>query len=851
MGMGSEPSLTLALRYAWREMRGGLVGFRIFLACLALGVAAIAGVGSVASALTEGLAQRGQEILGGDVDVRLLHRSASPLERAFLGSSGQLAMSAEMRAMARSQEAATLVELKAVENAYPLYGAVTLEPAMPLAAALGARDGVYGIVAERNLVSRLGVEIGGRIALGNAEFELRAIITQEPDRVGDGFALGPRIMMSYDALATTALVQPGSLISYHYRLRLPENARSTQDIEKFRAVAARDFPQAGWRIQDRSNGAPGMRRLIERVAMFLSFAGLATLVVGGVGIANAVKAHLDSKRNVIAVFKCLGAPGRFIFSVYLAQALTLATLGIVVGLLVGACAPFVVQFVAGERLPVEMKLSIFPVPLALGAAYGVLTTLAFSIWPLARAREIPASSLFRDLIAPERAFPPRVYIVAVAFFLILLSTLAVQTAENPRFVFYFILGCLGAFVVLWGAARLLMRLASSWRPQGAPDLRLALANLYRPGAPTPSVMLSLGIGLSLLVTVSLIQGNLVREMQRELPDRAPSFFFLDIQSDQSAAFETLVRDAPGIMSFERVPMLQGRIVSVKGVPAHKVRVASDVAWALRGDRGVTYSRELPKGSRLVQGEWWPSDYQGPLLVSLTEELARGMGLQLGDEIEVNILGRLMTAKLASTREVDWRSLGINFVLVFSPGALEAAPHTELATVSMAEAGEERLELQIADRFPNVSSIRIKDALKTISNLMSDFSLGLRSIGLLTLAAGVLVLAGAMAAGFQARARDAAILKTLGATRPRILGIYLREYALTGLATALVASLAGTIASWAVVTRMLEMSWAPLPLTLLGTVMAAMLLTMALGLAASWRAMSLPAARMLRGAGQAG
>jgi putative ABC transport system permease protein len=448
-------------------------------------------------------------------------------------------------------------------------------------------------------------------------------------------------------------------------------------------------------------------------------------------------------------------------------------------------------------------------------------------------------------------FPPRVYILAVALFLIMLATLAIATAENARFVTYFILGCVLVFSSLWLAARGLMRLAARWHPRNAPDLRLALANLYRPGAATPSVMLSLGIGLTLLVTVSLIQGNIAAEIQRELPARAPSFFFVDIQLQQSAEFEALVRAAPGLTSFERVPMLRGRIVSVRGVPADKVKVASDVAWALRGDRGVTYSADLPSGSILKQGTWWARDYKGPLLVSLTEELAQGMGLKLGDEITVNILGRVMSARLANKREVNWRSLGINFVLVFSPGALEGAPHTELATVTMAEPGEQALERQVAIRFPNVTSVRVKEALNTISDLMRDFSLGLRSIGLLTLAAGVLVLAGAMASGFRARARDAAILKTLGATRARILGIYLREYAMTGFATALIALLAGAVGSWFVVTYTLEMNWVLLPVTLFGTVLGAVFLTVTLGLAASWRAMSVPAARMLRGEAQEG
>lgn len=840
----SEASFSLAARLARRELRGGLSGFRIFIACLALGVAAIAGVGSVSTALTRGLSERGQEILGGDVDVRLLHRQVNAAEYAALSKDNDVSRTVEMRAMARTDVTQSLVELKAVDGAYPLYGVMRLMSGVSLGDALALRDGVYGAVVEPNLATRLGIKIGDIFQVGSARLQLRAEIAHEPDRVGDGFALGPRVMIAGAALASTQLVQPGSLVSYHYRLKRPENVRSPSVIKSFTDGLQAQFPDAGWRIKDRSDSAPGLRRFVERVALFLNFVGLTALVVGGVGVANAVKSYLDGKREVIAIYKSLGASGRLIFRLYLTQVMVLALVGIAIGLGIGAAIPFVVEATAGDLIPVPAALGLYPAPLILAAAYGVLTALAFAIWPLARAREVPPTSLFRDLIAPERRWPRPAYMAATVASLIALGGLAVLTAERPAFALWFVAGSSAVFLLLRATGLGVMALAARWRVRSA-STRLALANLYRPGAPTPAVILSLGLGLTLLTTVSLIDGNLRGEIAHDLPGRAPSFFFVDIQPDQSAAFEKLVRSAPGVEKFERVPMLRGRIVAVKGVPADQVKPAPNAAWALQGDRGITYAAAMPESSKIVSGTWWPKDYEGPLLVSFDDELAKGLGLSLGDTLTVNILGREFEAKLGNTREVDWQSMGINFVMVFSPGQLEAAPHSELATVTMDETGEAGLERSVVAHFPNVTSVRVKQALAQISLILSQFSLAVRAIGSVTLVSGVLVLAGAMAAGFRARLRDAVILKVLGATRLRILGIYVREYVVLGLATALIAAGAGTIAAYAIVTQMMQLPWRFLPLTLVLTILVATVVTVGMGLVGTWGALSAPAARNLR------
>jgi len=844
---GRNPPLSLALTFARRELRGGLKGFRVFLACLTLGVAAIAAVGSVSSALVEGLSQEGQTILGGDVDLRLVHREVGAEELQFISQGADVSQSAEMRAMAASHKTdqRTLVELKSVDAFYPLYGAIALSPTMDLASALERREGVWGTAVEPALIDRLGVDVGDVLKVGNIDVQIRSIIEREPDRVAGGFALGPRLFLSDEAMTETGLIRLGSLVNYHYRVRLPEDQRLNADVAAWVDGVRTQFPDAGWRIQDRSDSAPGVRRFVERVALFLTLVGLTALVVGGVGVGNAVNSYLDTKREVIATFKCIGAPGGFIFNVYLIQVMVLALVGVAMGLVLGGVTPFLVQWAIEDMLPIPARFALYPAPLVLAAGYGVLAALAFAIWPLARAREISATGLFRDLVSPTRALPRKGYIVAMVAALLALAGLAIGLADRADFAFWFIVGALLSFVVLRFTATGLMALARRAPRFKSPELRLALSNLHRPGAATASVVLSLGLGLTLLVTISLIDGNLSQQINGELPDRAPSFFFVDIGPDQVDGFEAIVNGMEGVRGLNRVPMLRGRVMSVSGVAAKDITPSPDVAWMLQGDRGITYAAELPAGSELIQGKWWDVAADDGSLISITEEMAQGFDINLGDEITVNVLGRNITATVANTRNVDWGNVGINFIFVFSPAALQGAPHTNLATLVMDEAGELDLQRAVSKAYPNITIVRVKEALEAVNKLLEDFALAVRATSVVTLASGIIVLAGAMAAGHRRRVYDAVVLKVLGATRRKILKAYIWEYALLGLGTALVAALAGTISAWLVITQVMEAPWSFLPITLGVTVVAATLVTVSLGLIGTWNALSAKAAPVLR------
>ncbi|MSO71537.1 MAG: FtsX-like permease family protein [Alphaproteobacteria bacterium] len=838
-------SWSLALRLARRELRGGIAGFRIFLACLALGVAAIAGVGSLSQALLTGLAADGRAVLGGDVSLRLVQRPASETERAHLQNSGALSEVVTLRAMARSADAAkqNLVELKAVDGAYPLAGALLTDPQLSPTQLFERRDGVWGAAVEAGLLDRLALKIGDRLRLGDAELAVRAVVAAEPDRADGnaGYGLGPRLMIGLAALPDTGLIQPGSQAVWQYRLQLPQGVGSKTWI----AALNQAFPDAGWRARDVGDAAPGLKQFIDRATLFLTLVGLTALLVGGVGVGNAVQAYLGGKTAVIATLKCLGAPTTLVVRVYLLQILALSALGIAIGLIFGAVAPFAAAAFIGDRLPVDARFALYPKPLVLAAAFGFLTALTFSLWPVARAGELPAATLFRSLVAPADARPRLGYILATGAAAWALAALAILSAEEKLFALWFVLGTIAALLLFRGAGTVVMRAARRLRGVRRPGLRLALANLHRPGAVTPSVVLSLGLGLTLLVAIATIEGNMRREVTQVLSQAAPSLFLLDIQPDQLEPFRQLAQGFAGVTRVETVPMLRGRIASVNRVDADTAPARPEGQWALRGDRGITWSVAPPANSTLVAGAWWPADYRGEPLISLDAGVAGVLGLKIGDRLGVNVLGRMVEGRITSLRRIDWGTLAINFVIVFSPGVLDNAPQTNLATVYARPEVELALEHAIVERFPNVSTIRVKEALDALNKIVADIGLAVRLVAAVALAAGVLVLTGAIAAGHSRRVYDAVMLKVLGARRRNVLASFLIEYGLLGFVTAAISGLLGTAAASSVLEWAMKLDWVFLPGVAATTAIGATLLTLGLGFLGTWRALGQKPAPLLR------
>ncbi|RAI43841.1 ABC transporter permease [Rhodoplanes roseus] len=847
---GAVARWRIGLRIAARDLRGGLRGFGVFIACMALGVMTIAGVGSLSRSLTEGLAQQGRAILGGDISFTLVQREAEPAEQAFLAGAGELSAAAAMRALARTGDGkSTLVELKSVDAAYPLYGAVETDPPAALAGLL-ARDGdAYGAIVDPLLLARLGLERGARVTIGSATLVLNATMLREPDRLAGGVGFGPRVMVSQEALRATGLLQPGSLVRWIYRLRLA-GADPAGAAEALTETANRRFPDAGWDIRASANASPQLERNIDRFTQFLTLVGLTALLVGGVGVANSTRHYLDRKRDTIATLKSLGATGGQVVTLYFAQILLLAAVGGAIGLGLGAVLPYALAGALGAVLPLPLAPTLHADVLALALLYGLLTAVTFAAWPLGRAHDVPVSALFRDAVTPDQRRPRRRYIAVAVVAALALAALAVGASYDRRIAAAFVASAVAVLILLRLVASGVMLLARRAPRARSAVLRLAVANIHRPAALTPTVVISLGLGMALLVTILEVDGNLRRQLTATLPERAPSFFFLDIPSAETARFDALVKErAPGA-AFERVPMLRGRIVAANGVKAEDLKIKPDASWALHGDRGITYAGTVPAGSRVIQGTWWGPDYRGAPLLSLESKIADGLGLKLGDTVTVNVLGRNITATIGNIRTVDWQSLGINFVLVFSPGAFAGAPHTDIATVTFPDGGtpaeEATLLNAVAQTWPGITPVPVKDALDQVAGVVGNLVRAVQAASGITLVSAVLVLAGALAAGHRHRVYDAVVLKTLGATRRQLVAAYLLEYLMIGAAAVLFGVFAGSVAGWRIVAGLMNLPFVWQAGPTIAAALGALAVTVACGLVGTVSALGRKPAAVLRG-----
>ena len=836
------------LRLALGELSRSWRGFGILVACIALGVAVIAGVGALSDALRGGLERQGEVLLGGDVTLARPHTRATDDERRWMAARGRVSETATLRSMARRLDGTdqALVEVKAVDRGYPLVGALKItggaEPARLLAEGSGA-------VVDPILLDRLGVKLGERLQLGRTEVEIRGLLESEPDKISDRFTMGPRILVSHETMERSGLAEPGGLVRWRYAIEL-EGATDAPSLFAFREAVKAGLPEAGFAVNDRRNPSPAITRTLDQLRQFLTLIGLASLMIGGVGVANAVKAYVDRRRKVIATMKSLGASGRQIFTLHLVQVMVLAVVGIGIGLGAGLLLPKLVEQGLTGVLPVAVEVTISWRTLLLASGYGVLVSLLFALWPLGRAGEIRAAALFREEVAPAAQRPPPPIVIATIGTGVALAALAVLTSDARMVAVYFLAGIAAIFIVFpllgsaiaWSARRLP-------RPK-RPELALALGNLGAPGGLTRSVVLSLGAGLSLLAAVALVDASIVGELETRLPRNSPNYFLLDIPQGEIGPLErSIAKAVPGARTAE-APMLRGRLVALAGKSVEEIKAPPEAQWVLRGDRGLSYAAQVPEGSTVVAGTWWPSDYAGEPLVSFEAELARHLKVGIGDTVTVNVLGRNVTARIANLRDVHWESLGINFVLVFSPNVLKAAPHNLLATVTLPAdislAAEASLAREIGKAHPAVTVIRVKDAIEAFNSVFRKVMTAVRVAGGVTLVAGALVLAGAFATAQRERIKLAVILKAIGGTRRQILAMHLAEYLILATLTAIVAIAIGAVGAWAILSYLIKVqfvfSW--------GAVAQAMGLSIglvvALGLAGTARVLAARPVPHLRG-----
>ena len=829
--------LKQSLRLAWRDLRGGLGGLRLLAICLFLGVGAIAGVGSLSSAIVAELSAQGRVILGGDIEVTLSQRQATAAERAILARLGRVSESAKLRAMAIRADGAdsTLVDLKAVDGAYPLYGTFAAAPG-----AIATKPAPGLIFLAPATADRLRLHVGDPLRIGAARLTVAGAIADEPDHVGEGFGFGPTAIVDMATLARTALVRPGSLYSWRYRVALPSGANAGRIAARF----TRDHADAGWKVQDSSDGAPNTRRFITQIGQFLALVGLTALVIAGIGVGNGVSAYLDAKRSGIATLKTLGASSALIFRVYLIEVGVVAIGAVILALAAGMFVPTLVALLAGSALPVSPRPGLYPLPMALAASYGLLVAFAFALAPLARAKAVSAASLFRGAVE-DRHRPPPAVLIAVAAAILLAAGLAIGTANEPLFA----AGFLGAAAVLlallsafgWVLRRLAARLPRPRRPL----LRLVLANLHAPAAQTDRLVVALGLGLTLFATLAVIQTSLSGQLRDSVPARAPTFVMLDIPSADADRFRALIDAAAPGAPLVTVPSLRGPIVAIKSVRVVDMKGPAAGSWYLRGDRSLTFARDVPSGNVITDGKWWAPDYAGPPLVSMDADMGTLLDLKVGDPITVSALGVEVPATIASFRRIDWQSLGFNFVLVFSPHTFDGAPFNYMATLAVPASRERAVSAAVAHAFPSVSVLQVKDIIDAVGGLLGQLATAVAAAGSVAIAAGIAVLIGALAAARRAKTYDAVLLKLLGATRAQVLLVQALEIGLLAAAVGVIALGLGAGAGWYVVTRVLELPFAPDWAIVIATLAGGVALIVAIGLAGAWPALAARPARALR------
>lgn len=830
-------SLATAAKFAKRELRGGIKGFRIFLACLALGVAAIAAVGSVRSGIEAGLAREGAAILGGDAELDFTYRFATADERAWMDTTAtRVSEIADFRSMAVVGDERALTQIKAIDDAYPLVGTVGLMPEMPLDVALADN----GAVMERVLSDRLGLSVGDTFALGTQDFTLRAILTREPDGAASGFSLGPRTIVYTEALKDAQLLTSGSLFETKYRLKLKEGA----DLEALEAAAEAQFENTGMRWTDARNGAPGVAQFVNRLSAFLVLVGLSGLAVGGVGVSAAVRSYLSDKTGVIATLRTLGAERSTIFQTYFIQIGVLSLLGIAIGVALGALVPAALAPLIEARLPIPSQIGIYPAPLAEAALYGLLTAFVFTLWPLARAENVRAATLFRDGVDTSSALPALKYIFFTGLGLAALIGLAGFFSGTWRLTLWTAGGIAGALLLL-SVTAVIIRWTSrrgAKVSKGRPALRWALASISGPREGAASVVLSLGLGLSVLAAVGQIDGNLRGAITTNLPDVAPSYFFVDIQRDQMPGYTERLESDPAVSRIDSAPMLRGVITEINDTPA---REYSGEHWVIQGDRAVTYAERPSENTKITEGAWWDEGYVGPPQISFAAEEAEEMGLKLNDTLTINVLGRDITGTITSFRDVDFSTAEMGFVLTMNPAALQGAPHTFISTVYAEEEAEAQILRDLATAYPNITAIRVRDAINRVADVLAGLAAATSYGAAATLITGFLVLIGAAAAGTKARTYEAAVLKTLGASRGRILRSFALRAALLGFAAGAVALAAGIAGGWAVSRFVMETDFNVIWPNAIAIIAGGVIATLFAGLAFAWAPLAARPAQVLR------
>lgn len=805
-GLPSGLSWSAAWKIARRDLNARFKGLRLLLVCIFLGTAALAAIGTLTSAIERELASSGQVLLGGDLEVEIWQRDLSEEQLATLSEYGDVSGGFRLQAMARAGDNTSPIELKAVDEKWPLFGALTLADGTKT----GAPRGIDAYLAQSAL-DRLDIKPGDSFTVGTMELTAAGVIDDEPDRLSEGFQLGPTVIVAKDVPMDAGLIAPGSLYQSKTRIAFDDPMRDPGEVEDAMTEA---YPAAGFDFRNRDRASPGADRFVQQMSDFLTLVGLAALVIAGIGIAGGVSSYLDARRNGIATLKVLGASSRDIVRIYALQIAVAALVGTALGLATGILATPLLGSALEGLLPVQRGFVVEPAPLLLAGAYGLLVAFAFAAAPLLRARSFPAMALMRSRIVPLardwRALAATLAGIAA------ICALAIVTTDQPMLSTGFLAGAAGALGVLALLGLGIKYLARIFPRPSNPILRSALANIHRPGAPTGTLVTALGFGLAAFVLLAAIQTAIDGNIQSRVPQEAPDYFVLDVPVDEEERFTALVTKRLPDANIRSVPTLRGAVLAY-GQKDNMQRVADleripEGAWVLNGERGLTYADEVPPGNRVTDGAWWKPDPDGEPQVSINRDFAEAVGLEVGDYLTIGVLGTERTARIANLREIDWESMGFNFALVFSRNTLADAPHNLAAAIEVEGSPDDtaRGELlrELVQEFPASSVVETGDILVEARALLEQVGLATLAAAAVAVVAGLAVLMGAIAAARAARTYDTVVLRVLGASRRQILSMQLAEYGLIAAALALVALALGSTLAWVIITQLFEFDWLP-------------------------------------------
>ena len=880
----------ISLKLAWRETASSWSRFFFLFLCIALGVGAIVAVDLFASNVEQAILGDARGLLGGDIELSW-RRTISKKGQEVLNSLSKrkIAIShiTELAAMAAVESdelhdqdttaTSQLVELKALDAFYPLYGKLIVEPSQASGQLLAPiqsgcqRLPCFGAIAEKSLLIRLNVGLGSELHIGQASFIITAILDKEPDKIATAFSLGPRVMISREALEATELVKTGSRIHERYRLKLPASTSLEQWLGELRGRLSRE----GVQVSSYRDAQPRLRRFLDQLTLYLGLIGLTILLVGGIGVACTMQGFIAQKTPIIATLKTLGADSPQIIKIYLTQSLLLGGIGSLVGGLLGTGLhqgmPLLLQGIIPDTFPMHPTF----IPILRGIALGTLATLAFSLWPLLAIRHVSPALVFRQNVdQPMIQEGHQSWITT-------LMTLLKQWWKDPvrRLTSLSIAGCLlglaiwqahswslglffsGAFLVaimalLGGTSVLFWLLRHIQFPQKL-LLRHATHNLQRPGNFTKAMTLAIGIGVMLMFTLMTVQRTLLDLIEDQIPTSAPSFFFIDIQPDQYALFkqtlENHIPDAP----YNLVPVVRSRLSKIDGRPINpEEHKGKRNGWYFTREYVLTTFELLPKDNVLTQGQWWenspPTDSVGDPqalnnhpLVSVEEEAAKILGLSLGSNITFNIQGVPFDATVSSFRTVDWGSFSLNFFMIMEPGSLDGAPITYIATAKVPETIQIPLQQAIVSAMPNVTAIHVGDVMDNIAKIFRQLAMGIQALALLCLITGAIVMIAAISINRYRRQHELAILKALGGSRGILLFSLGTEFGLIGGFAGLVGLGLGCLLSWSILHFFFDLTWTINLTVLLTGLLMTIILTLVTGVLGTYRLLGLPPLSVLR------